>query len=415
MSLDPTVIAIPVYFLLIGIELIAHRIQQTKSYRLNDAVTNINCGVTSQVTGAFLKVLTIGFYTYLYESFRFTTLENTWLVWLVAFVAYDFFYYWAHRMSHQVNLFWGGHSVHHQSEEYNLSVALRQSSTQTIWTFFFYSPMALIGIDPIVLLSVSGFNLLYQFWIHTESIDRLPKWFEAVFNTPSHHRVHHARNPKYIDKNHAGTFIIWDKMFGTFKAEEERPTYGITKNLNSWNPVWANVAHYNDMLKDMRSIPKWKDKLRYIVEKPGWLPDYMGGYRAPHEIETDYRKFDQKATISMNYYVIFQYIILLAGTALFLFNMSLFDENFLEKSIIAGLIIYSTVSFGSLFERRSWALVMEVSRVFLVPFTVLYFFRGLETMDTKLLFGCGMYLIGSLFWLVKAKQVSLQSIVQEHA
>ena len=237
MNINPTVIAIPIYFLLIGIELIVHRFQATKSYRLNDAITNINCGVTSQVTAAFLKVFTIGFYSFVYEQFRFTTIENSGITWAIAFIAYDLCYYWAHRMSHQVNLFWGGHSVHHQSEEYNLSVALRQSSTQTIWTFLFYTPMALTGIDPLVMLSVSGFNLLYQFWIHTESINKLPRWFEAILNTPSHHRVHHARNPKYIDKNHAGTFIIWDKMFGTFKEEEERPTYGITKNLNSWNPL----------------------------------------------------------------------------------------------------------------------------------------------------------------------------------
>ncbi|NVJ45683.1 MAG: sterol desaturase family protein, partial [Cytophagia bacterium] len=251
MNLDPTVIAIPVYFLLIGLELVAHHYQSIKSYRMNDAITNINCGITSQVIGAFLKVMSIGFYTYLFEKFRLTTIENSTLTWVIAFVAYDFFYYWAHRMSHQVNLFWGGHSVHHQSEEYNLSVALRQSSTQIIWTFIFFTPMAFAGFDPLILVSVSGFNLLYQFWIHTEAINKLPKWFEAVFNTPSHHRVHHARNPKYIDKNHGGTFIIWDKMFGTFRQEEERPTYGITKNLNSWNPVWANISHYSDMMREI--------------------------------------------------------------------------------------------------------------------------------------------------------------------
>lgn len=404
MSLDPTVIAIPVYFLLIGLELMAHRFQSIKSYRLNDAVTNINCGVTSQITGAFLKVFTIGIYTIIFEQFRFITIENSAITWISAFIAYDFFYYWAHRMSHQVNLFWGGHSVHHQSEEYNLSVALRQSSTQTIWTFLFYTPMALAGFDPLILLSVSGFNLLYQFWIHTESIKKLPKWFEAVFNTPSHHRVHHARNPKYIDKNHAGTFIVWDRMFGTFKEEEEKPTYGITKNLNSWNPVWANVAHYSDMLSDMRQIPKWNDRLRYVFQKPGWLPDYLGGYRAPHDVDLNtYKKFDVHAQKSVNYYVFFQYILLLVGTALFLFNLREFENNLVQKGVLAMTIILSTVSFGALFERRNWALFIEVLRLIALPFVLFKFFPEILNQNLLLISICS-FMFASIVWIVSLRK-----------
>lgn len=411
MNVNPTVIAIPVYFLLIGIELIFHAIKKKKSYRLNDAVTNINCGVTSQITGAFLKVLTIGLYSIIFEKFRFMTIENTALTWTIAFFAYDFCYYWAHRMSHQVNLFWGGHSVHHQSEEYNLSVALRQSSTQTIWTFFFYIPMAFLGFDPLVLVSVSGFNLLYQFWIHTESIDRLPKWFEWFFNTPSHHRVHHARNPKYIDKNHAGTFIIWDKMFGTFKEEEEKPTYGITKNLNSWNPVWANVAHYNDMLKEIRIIPSWRNRLKYIFEKPGWLPDELGGYRAPYDVDPrTYQKYDAHGSTRLNYYIIFQYVILLVGTALFLFNMDFFDEHLIEKLLIAGLIIFSTVCFGALFESRPWAFWGEIFRLILIAGTTVYFLFGSEALSIfPIIYGLS-YILFSILWLTKTKEKTISTI-----
>lgn len=410
MSLDPTVIAIPVYFLLIGLELIAHRFQSIKSYRLNDAVTNINCGVTSQVTGAFLKVFTIGIYTFIYEQFRLTSLENSIVIWIAAFVAYDFFYYWAHRMSHEVNLFWGGHSVHHQSEEYNLSVALRQSSTQTIWTFLFYTPMALVGIDPLILLSVSGFNLLYQFWIHTESIDRLPKWFEAVFNTPSHHRVHHARNPKYIDKNHAGTFIVWDKMFGTFKEEEEKPTYGITKNLNSWNPVWANVAHYSDMLKDMKSIPSLKDKVKYVFKKPGWLPESLGGYRAPFDVDpATYRKFDISAHKNVNRYVFTQYVLLLAGTALFLFNLESFEGKMLQKAVLALIIIISTVSFGALFERRSWSHWFELIRIVSIPIILVSFLPNFSVESVVFYSILGFSLL-SAAWILYLK-LTLKNLV----
>lgn len=409
MNLNPTVIAIPVYFFLIGIELIVHAVQKTKSYRLNDAVTNINCGVTSQVSGAFLKVLTIGLYTLIFEQFRVMTIENNVITWIIAFFAYDFCYYWAHRMSHQVNLFWGGHSVHHQSEEYNLSVALRQSSTQTIWTFFFYIPMAILGVDPLVLVSVSGFNLLYQFWIHTESINKLPKWFEWFFNTPSHHRVHHARNPKYIDKNHAGTFIIWDKMFGTFREEEERPTYGITKNLNSWNPVWANFAHYADMAREIKRIARWQDRFKYLFQKPGWLPDYLGGYRAPYDIDPKtYKKYDAHGSRSLNFYVIFQYAILLVGTALFLFNMEFFDDNLFEKMLIAGLIIFSTVCFGALFEQRSWAMFAEVSRILLAVASTLYIAVDFEVFPVLPSILAGIYILLSVFWLIRTKQLKAQ-------
>ena len=410
MNLNPTVIAIPIYFLLIGIELIVHRYKATKSYRLNDAITNINCGITSQVTGAFLKVFSIGFYTYLFETYRFTTIDNNIYTWIIAFIAYDFFYYWAHRMSHQVNLFWGGHSVHHQSEEYNLSVALRQSSTQIIWTSIFYIPMAFAGIDPLVILSVSGFNLLYQFWIHTESINRLPRWFEAVFNTPSHHRVHHARNPKYIDKNHAGTFIVWDKLFGTFKQEEERPTYGITKNLDSWNPVWANFAHYSDMLKDIKRIPRFSDKVKYVFQKPGWLPESLGGYRAPRDVDMEtYKKYDLHAIRTTNTYVFTHYILLLVGTAFFLFSMERFDQNLLEKGVLAGLIILSTVSFGGLFESRKWALPVETVRLFLIPLTLFYFFTDFN-LGFILIGAATLYILGSLLWLVKARSVTSAKI-----
>lgn len=410
MNLNPTIIAIPIYFLLIGIELIVHRYKATKSYRLNDAITNINCGITSQVTGAFLKVFSIGLYTYLYEQYSISSIDNNIYTWIIAFIAYDFFYYWAHRMSHQVNLFWGGHSVHHQSEEYNLTVALRQSSTQIIWTSIFYTPMAFIGIDPLVLLSVSGFNLLYQFWIHTESINRLPRWFEAIFNTPSHHRVHHARNPKYIDKNHAGTFIVWDKLFGTFKQEEETPTYGITKNLDSWNPVWANIAHYSDMLKDIKRIPKFSDKIKYVFQKPGWLPESLGGYRPPHDVDsTTYKKYDLHAIKAVNTYVFVHYILLLVGTAFFLFSMERFDQNLIEKSVLAGLIILSTVSFGGLFENRKWSLPIETFRLFLIPICLLYFFTSFA-LDPLQIGASAFYIFGSLLWLVRARSVTSAKI-----
>ena len=367
MNINPIVLSIPVFFILIGIELLVERFTHQKLYRLPDAISNISCGITSQLSGLFLKIFGIGIYQLLFEKFSFVILDNsTWWYWLALILLVDFAYYWAHRMSHEINLFWGGHVVHHQSEEYNLSVALRQSSLQVVWTFAFNLPIALLGFQTIDFVLVAASNTLYQFWIHTETINKLPRWIELVFNTPSHHRVHHGRNPKYIDKNHAGSLIIWDRMFGTFQAEEEKPTYGITRPLNSWNAVWANMSHYAEMGRDLKRISSWGDRIKYLFMKPGWLPHYLGGYRPAPEVDpSSFKKYDTPSPLSMNLYVLFQYILCLGGTALFLFNAGKFSLG--EQAFITSLITVTVVNCGVLFEQRKWVRWAEWFRIFSYP------------------------------------------------
>jgi alkylglycerol monooxygenase len=369
MSINPIVLSIPIFFLLIGIELVVERLSHRKLYRLPDAIANMSCGITSQLSGLFMRVLGVGVYELLFARTALLDVKSMmpgWAYWLTLFLLTDLAYYWAHRMSHEVNLFWGGHVVHHQSEDYNLSVALRQSSFQVVWTFAFSLPIAVIGYNTADFVLVSALNTLYQFWIHTETINKLG-WLEYVFNTPSHHRVHHGRNPKYIDKNHAGSLIIWDKMFGTFQAEEERPTYGITKPVNSWNAVWANFSHYAVMANEIRTIPKWTDRIKYLFKKPGWLPEYMGGYRpAPAVDKNTYTKYDTPAPVLVNYYVLAQYVFCLGATSALLFKQSLLSMT--EKSVAALLISWWVVNCGVLFEQKSWVRVAEYVRVIL--FTV---------------------------------------------
>lgn len=365
MNLNPIVLSIPIFFILMGIELVVERLTNKKLYRLPDAIANLSCGITSQLSGLFLKVFAIGIYQLLHENFNLVAWDKTWLYLVALFLLADLAYYWAHRMSHEINLFWGGHVVHHQSEEYNLSVALRQSSLQVIWTFAFSLPLAFIGFETLDFALMSAFITLYQFWIHTETINKMG-WFELVFNTPSHHRVHHGRDPKYIDKNHAGTLIIWDKMFGTFQEEEERPTYGITKPINSWNAVWANFSHYAEMGKDLKQIPTWSDKIKYLFKKPGWLPDYLGGYRAAPPVDkSTYKKYDTPSSVTLNLYVLFQYVLCLAGTSLFLFNASKFSLS--EKAMITVMISIVVVNCGVLFENRSWVRYAEWIRIVVYP------------------------------------------------
>lgn len=395
MNVNPIVLSIPIFFILIGVELLVESFTHQKLYRLPDAIANLSCGITSQLSGLFLRIFAIGIYQFLFEHFAFFTLDRTWFYWLMLFLLADLAYYWAHRMSHEINLFWGGHVVHHQSEEYNLSVALRQSSLQVVWTFAFSLPLAFIGFRTLDFALMSAFITLYQFWIHTEAINKMG-WFEYVFNTPSHHRVHHGRNPKYIDKNHAGTLIIWDKMFGTFQEEEERPTYGITKPINSWNAVWANFSHYADMGQDLKRIPAWSDKLKYLFKKPGWLPDYLGGYRAAPEVDkSTYKKYDTPAPVALNYYVLFQYTLCLLGTALFLFNASKF--SLLEKGGITVLISVVVVNCGVLFENKRWVVWSEWIRIVSYPvvLAVLTYYLSLPTWCYPL---AGIYFLISFVW-----------------
>jgi len=395
LNFNPIVLSIPIFFILIGVELLIERITHKELYRLPDAIANLSCGTISQLSGLFLKLFAIGVYQILFEKFAFFTLEKTWLYWLVLFLLVDFAYYWAHRMSHEINLFWGGHVVHHQSEEYNLSVALRQSSFQVIWTFAFSLPIAFLGFETVDFALVAAFNTLYQFWIHTETIGKMG-WFEYIFNTPSHHRVHHGRDPKYIDKNHAGSLIIWDKMFGTFQAEEEKPTYGITKPLNSWNAAYANFSHYVEMGKDLKQIPSLTDKVKYLFKKPGWLPEALGGYRpAPAIDKATYQKYDTPAHVMLNLYVLFQYTLCLLGTALFLNKADYFSLG--EKAIVSLLISLVMVNSGVLFEQRMWARYAEWIRIFTYPalLVIISFLNGWSTWSYFLAVG---YFIVSFFW-----------------
>jgi sterol desaturase/sphingolipid hydroxylase (fatty acid hydroxylase superfamily) len=402
MNLNPIVLSIPIFFILIGVEIVVERLSHRKLYRLPDSIANLSCGITSQLSGIFFRVLAVGVYELVFANFAVANLERNWIYWTALFLLVDLGYYWAHRMSHEINLFWGGHVVHHQSEEYNLSVALRQSSFQVVWTFFFYLPLAVAGFHTTDFLLISALNTLYQFWIHTETINRMG-WFEYVFNTPSHHRVHHGRDPKYIDKNHAGTLIIWDKMFGTFQEEEERPTYGITKPINSWNGVWANFSHYATMAQELKQIPSWADKFRYLFHKPGWLPASLGGYRpAPAIDKAHYQKYDTPAPVVLSYYVLFQYLICLVATAVFLFSLGKY--TMMERAIASVVISISVVNCGVLFEHKRWVYVAEWLRIIVYP-AGLAALTVLKGWPTPLIAVAAAYLVISVLWYAKVPKV----------
>ena len=396
MNFNPVVLSIPIYFLLIAIELLIQQFSKKKLYRLNDAVTNISCGITQQLTGTFLIIFAIGIYQLIYEHLAIFIIPSNAFTLILLFVLVDFAYYWAHRMSHEINLLWGSHVVHHQSEDYNFSVALRQSSLQVIWTSFFYLPLALIGFNTLDFALMVALSTVYQFWIHTETIKKLGP-LEYIFNTPSHHRVHHGRDPKYIDKNLAGVLITWDMLFGTFQKEEEKPCYGITRPVKTWNPVWANLDHYVFMWSDLKKIRGLQNKIKYVFYKPGWYPEELGGYQAAPPVDKHhFEKFDTRSFPAVNYYVLFQFILTLAGTAFFLFNKSSFNLN--ESAFIVFLIIITIVNCGALFEFKNWVLSAEKVRITL--FTgIMIFLSFANAWDVMLLTTGLVYFLVSMVWL----------------
>ena len=396
MNPNPVMLAIPFFFLALGIEILIDRFQQTHRYRTADTLTNLGAGTSQQVIGIFLKVFTIGIYEWVFAHFAFFTVPHVWWSWVLAFVLYDLCYYAAHRMSHEVNLFWSGHVVHHQSEEYNLSVALRQSWFQGVWTAPVYLPMALLGFDTTQLLVVGGINLIYQFWIHTELVGKMG-FLEYFMNTPSHHRVHHGRNPKYIDKNHAGTFIIWDRLFGTFQEEEEQPVYGITTPLNSWNPVWANFSHYSHIFHDLRQANTLGKKLRVLFYKPGWDAK-LAAYRPfPEVSRATYPKFDTTVPASVNFYVLFQYLLMTGATLPFLKTQDSLDLWL--KSLIALLIGFAVINFGWFFEGRKQAYFAESVRLLLSAGLATWVFVS-QGAALWLSAGVGVLLLISFAWLL---------------
>lgn len=366
-TLSPVILAIPVYFTLMAIELVIEKFSKHHTYRVDDAITNISTGVLQQLTGTFVKIVKLGVYAFVFEHFAWYVIPVNGWSFALLFVLWDLCYYWEHRVAHRVSLFWGGHSVHHQSEVYNLSVALRQSSTSFLWGFPFYLPLALIGFDPVQVLLAGGFNLLYQFWIHTEHISKLPRLLEWVLNTPSHHRVHHGRDPKYLDKNFAGVFIVWDRLFNTFQAEEERPNYGVTKPLRSWNPVYANVAHYVDLFGYLGKARSLGDGLRILFKPPGWLPDYLGGVSEVPVVADDYQKYEVRLSLPMKGYVLAQFLFALLVNAWYFFNFEGLDMP--VQLFFAGWIMLTTLAFGFLFEQqgRKWLFGIEGVRLLALP------------------------------------------------
>jgi sterol desaturase/sphingolipid hydroxylase (fatty acid hydroxylase superfamily) len=266
--------AVPFFILLVVIEMLWARRRARTAYEPRDTLTSLALGTGSTVAGALTGGLVFVLAMWLWEH-RLFEIGSAWWAFVLCFVLDDLAYYWAHRAGHRVRWFWAAHVNHHSSQHYNLSTALRQTWTGFFaLSFIFRIPLAFVGFHPAMILFVGGINLVYQFWIHTEAIRRLPRWFEAVMNTPSHHRVHHATNPRYLDANYAGVFIVWDKLFGSFVAEDDDESirYGIVRQLGTFSLLYSVFHEWIAIARDVWTAP-WRHKLSYLWREPGWSHD----------------------------------------------------------------------------------------------------------------------------------------------
>jgi len=265
--------AIPGFILLLLLEIGVAVWEQRDWYDTKDTISSLSMGIGNAIIRLFTKVITIGFFFFLYQ-FRMFDLGAAWWVWVLCFFAEDLAYYTFHWGSHSIRYFWASHVVHHSSQRYNLSTALRQTWTGELsGAFLFKAWLPLLGFHPIMIAIFGSISLIYQFWIHTEAISKLWWPLEYVFNTPSHHRVHHGSDVKYLDRNHGGVLIIWDRLFGTFQEEEETPTYGLTTNITTHNPLRIATHEWADLARDVWRAPDWRSRFGYLFGPPGWSHD----------------------------------------------------------------------------------------------------------------------------------------------
>lgn len=400
----------PIFVSLIFVEILIDRIWFRKYYRLKDSLANLQVGLGHQIVAQLLKVMGFALYILVFEYARLSTIQMTWYWWVVLFFALDFCYYWAHRFSHELNILWVDHSVHHMGEDYNLAAALRLGYYQLLYTYCFYLPLALAGFPPEAFILILAISTIYQFWTHTELIRKLG-WYEKVFVTPSHHRVHHARNPQYIDKNYGGVFIFWDYLFGSFAPEEEAVVFGITQPPASLNPMYMQVHHLRQVARDFRQVKGISNKLGVLLHKPGWLPRELGGARKVPAVEAaSYKKYNPGSVRGQNAYLFLHTMVVIAIIMAFAGKI---DTLPWPLKIIGSLYaFYNMFSLGTCFDNRTWGVWPEsIRHLLLIAAGILLWEQ--ELLPLSALAAASVAVLASLWWCtrlfssIKQQQVSV--------
>ena len=401
--------AIPAFFVLIIIEYFYGLYVGKNTYRLNDTVTSIAIGMISR----FPVMLNLGvqsvIFVYIssYLNLELLSVKNP-FTWIIAFLLYDLSYYWMHRMHHEIKILWATHSVHHHGEDFNLSTALRQTSTGWLWKWIFYMPMIMLGVPGEVFVTVAGVNLVYQFWVHTKHIGHLGV-LEKIFITPMNHGIHHAKNKEYIDANYGGVFIIWDRMFGTYIPERSdiKPVYGTATPLSSWNPIWANFQVFSIMVKDTIRTKSWKDKVKVWFAKTYWRPADCIEDKDPKDFN---KIFNPEIGSDIKLFSFIQMIFTTIVSGAVLTYASLHSYNEIVLFGLSLLILATLTGYLMQGNRSSGYQLIMLSSIFGI-FSIYYFnLINIELLSTKLLIAqlsINMLIVISVYFLQSLSNIKV--------
>lgn len=411
----------PFFILAVIIELIIDRVRGSGFYRANDAINSISTGMLYITSGYFTKFISLFAWGFVLQNFALIDMPIDWFVaspegialWVAAALLWDFCYYWFHRMSHEISILWASHAVHHQSEDYNLSTAQRQSSTGFLLGWIFYVPLYVIGFPLEVVLTVGAVNLIYQFWVHTQTIQRMGV-LDRILVTPSNHRVHHAQNERYIDKNYGGILILWDRMFGTFEDErsDEPVVFGVRKPLANWNPIWANFQVYDYLLFDAVRTKRWRDKIGIWFRRTGWRPADMQATHPKSNSDLEkFEKYNPDIGAGMRRYIMFQFVVAIFMT---LVITQILVGSSPRHALLPCLMLWALLyTLGLLGSGRDNAIIYEVLRLVVVNWLVSFAlqYNGIAV-STEGWILAAVYTLGSLLWLRRSKK-TVKTIVYD--
>ncbi|RAJ85795.1 sterol desaturase/sphingolipid hydroxylase (fatty acid hydroxylase superfamily) [Chitinophaga dinghuensis] len=399
MHLNYLAFAVPLFLAFMGLEYLVASKQGKTYFRFNDTVLNISVGIAERLADTFTVGLFYFVYTYLYERYALLEIRPGVLMWVALLLCTDFVWYWYHRLAHEVTLFWCAHVVHHQSEEFNYTVSARITVFQAFLRTGFWSILPVIGFPPGMITSMLLVHGLYPFFIHTRTIGKLGV-LEYILVTPSHHRVHHASNPQYLDRNYGDVFIIWDKLFGTFTAEGEEPVYGLTKPLNSNSFLWQHFHFFLEMLYSLKHARTWRDRWRVVFGKPDNVDPAArevleGRYLAERDVVTE--------TPKLNSYVVWQ-----VGTTLLVLFTFLLLEHYVPVFVQIGitiLIVLTLINCGAILEQKQWVFYLEYARYVILVSGILYCWP-----QPVILIGAAVVMAGAFYYHTALRQRYLRFV-----
>jgi alkylglycerol monooxygenase len=363
--MNSAALIIPAFFTFLGLEYwIARRTGRTSLFNYESSVTNLSVGVAERLLNLFITGSFYSLYTYIYENYALLKISHQWWVWIILLLATDLVWYWYHRLGHEINLFWGAHIVHHQSEEFNYTVSARITTLQALIRNIFWCALPFVGFHPTLVITILVAHGTYSFFTHTQLIGKLG-WLEHILVTPSHHGVHHASNEKYLNKNYGDIFILWDKLFGTFQREDEKPVYGLTHPLKRHSFLWQHFHYYAELWEACRRSGSILKSLKIILGRPEHLDQNIRRDLEAKLLPKTNRFVKSKR---LRRYVNLQLIAAVVG--LFFFTSAYQRLSAPEVTIGAALLILTLINCGALLEQQRWIYYLEIIRVLLVMMLV---------------------------------------------